>query len=267
MTRRVMMILAALPAIAMADTNAVDPAAVVTNTWIVSNTTNAPAWTRQAVMVRPDNTIIDPSGVFVSGAEAAAASNTVDRVQEVSEAAIAGMAQAVGSLTAVTNQIPDTAYQVTVTIPPPTAPASLMGFVVKESTDGERDTQWVWYSHALARKPIRRVVYITPSGTVSQPAEWVDWAAEGETVTAHGRTWTGCHKCTILRPVAARGISAVTRLNEQFGGDNGFDFGTIIVTVAGRPTVTTNITGRTTGMTISINNGFIKSTAKEASDE
>lgn len=244
----------------------IDTAAVVTNTWIVSDTTNSPAWTRQAVMARPDNTIIDPSGVFVSGAESAAASNTVNRVQEVSEAAIAGMAQAVGTLSAVTNQVPETAYHVAVSIAPPASPASMMGCVVRETTDGTTDTQWVWYSHRMGRKPIRRVVYQTPSGEYSQNAEWVDWNADGETITAYGRTWTGCHKCTILRPAAARGISAVTRINEVFGGASGWSFGGVVAIVSGRAAVTTNLVGKTTGRVMRIDNGFIKSETKEANE-
>lgn len=259
-------LLSILPFAALAETNEVETLAV-TNTWIVSNTTNSPAWTRQAVMARDNNAIIDPSGVFVSTAETAAQSNAVNRLQDVCDAAIEGMARAVGSLEAVTNQVPETAYHVAVAIPPPTAPASLMGFVVKEETDGTTDTQWVWYSHRLGRKPIRRVVYRTPSGDFSQNVEWVDWNADGETITAHGRTWNGCHKCTVTRPTAARGISAVTRLNEVFGGESGWSFGGVTVTVGGRTAVTTNLVGKTTGRVMIIDNGFLKTETKEAANE
>ena len=55
----------------------------------------------------------------------------------------------------------------------------------------ETDTQWVWYSHRLTRKPIRRVVYKTPTGEFSQNVEWVNWNADGETIKAYGRTWQG----------------------------------------------------------------------------
>jgi hypothetical protein len=244
---------------------AVEPSAI-TNVHLVSQGTNIAAWTRQAVMAQPDNTIIDPSGVFVGGAEAAAQSNAADRVMQVSEAAIVGMRQAVGSLQAVTNQVPNAAYHVALAIPPPSAPVSLMGCVVKESTDGIVDTQWVWYSHRLLRKPIRRVVYQTPSGEISQNAEWVDWDADGETLTAYGRTWHGCHKCTIIRPIAARGISAVSRLNEVFGGESGFDFGSLIVTVGGRVGITTNLVNQATGAKISIKNGFFQPTQKDATE-
>ena len=240
--------------------------AAVTNTWIVSNTTNANAWTRQAVMAKEDKTIIDPSGVLVAGAEAAAQSNAADRVTAISEAAIEGMRKAVGSLEAVTNQVPDTAYHVALAIPPPSTPLSLMGFVVKEETDGFTDTQWVWYSRALLRKPIRRVVYKTPSGEISQNVEWVDWSTEGETVTAYGRTWSGCHRCTIQRPTAARGVSAVSRLNEVFGGESGFDFGSVVVTVGGKVGITTNLTDAVTGTTLNIQNGFIKVQSKETAE-
>lgn len=262
--KRVMMILAALPTIVLAD-NALDTSAV-TNIWLISNSTNVKAWTRQAVMVKPDKTIIDTSGTFVEAATAAAQSNTVDKLSAISDAAKAGMEEAIGALEAVTNQVPPTAYHVTLSIPPPVAPAALMGFVVKEISDGTIDTQWVWYSHRLARKPIRRVVYKTPSGEYSQNSEWENWDADGETVEAFGRTWQGCHKCTILRPTSARGISAVSRLNEVFGGDNGFDFGGMAVLVNGRPAITTNLVNAATGETMRIDNGFIKTITKEATE-
>lgn len=262
--KRVLLILAILPIVTLAD-DVLDTAAV-TNTWLVSNSTNVKAWTRQAVMVKPDKTIIDLSETFVDTATAAAQSNTVDKLSALSDAAKAGMEEAVGALKAVTNQVPPTAYHVAVSIPPPAAPAALMGFVVKEITDGTTDTQWVWYSHRLVRKPIRRVVYKTPSGEFSQDAEWVDWDADGETIEAYGRTWQGCHKCNILRPTPARGISAVTRLNEVFGGENGFDFGGMAVLVNGRPAITTNLTNTATGETMRIDNGFIKTITKEATE-
>jgi hypothetical protein len=241
--------------------------AAVTNTWIVSNSTNVKAWTRQAVMVKSDKkTIIDYSGTFVDAATAAAQSNTIDKVTGLSEAAKAGMDEAIDGLEAVTNQVPPNAYHVAVSIPPPTAPAALMGFIVKQETDGKTDTQWVWYSHRLTRKPIRRIVYKTPSGEYSQNVEWVNWNADGETIEAYGRTWQGCHKCTIPRPKAAQGISAVSRLNEVFGGDSGFDFGGILVTVNGRPSITTNLVNAATGETMRIDNGFIKPITKEATE-
>ena len=237
--------------------------AAVTNTWLISNSTNIKAWTRQAVMVKPDKTIIDPSETFVDAATAAAQSNAVDKIAGLSDAAKAGMEEAVGALKAVTNQVPKTAYHVSVSIPPPTAPAALMGFIVKQTTDGITDTQWVWYSHRLTRKPIRRVVYKTPSGEFSQNVEWVNWNADGETIKAYGRTWQGCHKCTVPRPKAAQGISAVSRLNEVFGGDSGFDFGGVLVMVNGRPAITTNLVNAATGETMRIDNGFIKNITKE----
>jgi hypothetical protein len=240
--------------------------AAVTNTWIVSNATNIKAWTRQAVMVKPDKTIIDPSGVFVDTATAAAQSNAVDKASSLADAAKLGMESAVEGLEAVTNQVPENAYQVTLAVPPPQLPKSLMGFVVKESTDGVTDTQWVWYSQTLKRKPVRHVVYRTPTGDISQNAEWVDWTEAGETISAYSRTWSGCHKCTIARPAAARNITAVSRLNEVFGDKNGFDFGGVVVIVADKPAVTTNLVNSVTGETLVIQNGFIKKQTKEAAE-
>ncbi|MBO7236659.1 MAG: hypothetical protein J6V45_01075 [Kiritimatiellae bacterium] len=240
--------------------------AAVTNTWIVSNSTNIKAWTRQAVMIKPDKTIIDPSGIFVDTATAAAESNAVDKVSSLADAAKLGMESAIEGLESVTNQVPENAYQVSLAIPPPQLPKSLMGFVVKESTDGVTDTQWVWYSQTLKRKPVRHVVYRTPTGDISQNAEWVDWTEAGETISAYGRTWSSCHKCTIARPAAARNITAVSRLNEVFGDKNGFDFGGVVVFVADKPAVTTNLVNSVTGETLVIQNGFIKKQTKEADE-
>ena len=230
----------------------------VTNVNLVSDSYESKAWTRQAVLATPSNTIIDASGVFVATAEAVAQSNEAERVSAVSDAAVEGMRSAFSALYSVTGNVPDVAYHVAVTLPPSDTPASLQGYVVKEATSGLVDTQWVWYSQSLAAPPVRRVEYTTPSGVFSQPVTWIDWKNAGETVTVNGRTWNGCHRCEVVRPVAAWDLPALTRKNEIFGGSSGFDFGAALVTVGGKAAFTGVVTNDVTGEVLKFDNGVLK---------
>jgi hypothetical protein len=248
-------------------TNAAPETAAVTNVFLVSDVATSKAWTRQAVLATPSNTIKDLSGVFVAAAEAAVHSNEAERIQAVSTAAIEGMRSAFSALYAVTGNISRTAYHVAISLPPNEGGKSLRGYVVKETTDGVTDTQWVWYSHALPIAPVRYVEYVTPSGSSTASAKWVNWTESGETLTIDGRTWNGCHKCTITRPQAARSIPALTRQNERFGGAGGFDFGAALVTVGGRATFTGAVTNDITGEVLVFNNGVLKKGESNASEE
>lgn len=238
-------------------------AAAVTNVFIVSDVVESKAWTRQAVMVTPSNRVMDLSGKLVEAADVAVLSNEAERVSAVSDAAVAGMRSAFSALYAVTGNVPDVAYHVAVTLPPSDTPASLQGYVVKEETDGLVDTQWVWYSQSLAAPPVRRVEYTTPSGVFSQPVTWIGWKNDGETVTANGRTWNGCHKCECVRPAAARNLPALTRKNDIFGGSGGFDFGAALVTVGGKAAFTGVITNELTGEILRFDNGVLKKGEKK----
>ena len=254
--RRLILLLSLVPCFAVLGEDASTVA--VTNVNIVSDEYHSKAWTRQAVLATPSNTIKDLSGVFVATATAVVQSNEAARIAAVSDAAIEGVRSAFSALYAVTGNVSDVAYHTAVTIPPQDAPRSLQGYVVKETTDGLVDTQWVWYSQRLEAAPVRRVEYTTPSGTFSQSAKWVNWSVEGETVTANGRAWGGCHRCTVTRPKSAQNLPALTRKNEIFGGANGFDFGSALVTVGGRATFTGEVTNSITGAVLRFDNGILK---------
>ena len=241
----------------------VPDAAAITNINIVSDEFHSKAWTRQAVMATPSNTIMDLSGVFVGAAEAAVHSNEAERITAVSEAAINGVRESFKALYAVTGKVAKTAHHVALVIPPANSPASLQGFVVKEQTDGVTDTQWVWYSHRLPAAPIRYVEYVTPKGSYSANVQWVSWNADGEDIEVNGRTWKACHRCTVTRPQAARGLPSLTRQNERFGGANGFDFGAAVVTVGGRLTRTGAVTNDITGEVVWFDNGVLKKGEKK----
>ena len=245
-------------------TNGVETAATgKTNLVIKSDTVESLGWTRQTVMVTPSNRVMDPSGKIVEAADVAVLSNEAERVSAVSDAAVEGMRSAFSALYSVTGNVPDVAYHVAVTLPPSDTPASLQGYVVKEATSGLVDTQWVWYSQSLAAPPVRRVEYTTPSGVFSQPVTWIGWKNDGETVTANGRTWNGCHRCECVRPAAARNLPALTRKNEIFGGSGGFDFGAALVTVGGKAAVTGVITNELTGEVLKFDNGVLKKGEKK----
>jgi hypothetical protein len=257
--RAVFILLAICLSFAARATNGVEIAAAIkTNLVIKSDTVESLGWTRQAVMVTPSNRVMDPSGKLVEAAEASVQSNEAERISAVADAAVAGMRDAFDALYAVTGMVSDIAYHVAVTLPPGDAPASLQGFVVKEETDGLVDTQWVWYSQGLAAPPVRRVEYTTPSGVFSQPVTWIGWKNDGETVAANGRTWNGCHRCEVVRPVAARNLPALTRKNEIFGGSGGFDFGAALVTVGGKAAFTGSVTNELTGEVLKFDNGVLK---------
>lgn len=257
--RAVFNLLAICLSFAALATNGVEIAAAIkTNLVIKSDTVESLGWTRQAVMVTPSNRVMDPSGKLVEAADVAVLSNEAERVSAVSDAAVEGMRSAFAALYAVTGNVPDVAYHVAVTLPPSDAPASLQGYVVKDETDGLVDTQWVWYSQSLAAPPVRRVEYTTPSGVFSQPVTWIDWNNAGETVTANGCTWNGCHRCEVVRPVAAWDLPALTRKNEIFGGSGGFDFGEALVTVSGKATYTGVVTNDVTGEVLKFDNGVLK---------
>lgn len=238
--------------------SAVAESAAVTNVYLVSDTAVSKAWTRQAVMATPSNRVMDLSGKIVEAAEAAVQSNEAERISAVSDAAISGVRTAFQALYAVTGNIPETAYHVALTLPPGVAPASLMGYTVKEETDGVTDTMWVWYSQTLAAAPVRHVEYWTPAGRFSQPVTWIGWTSEGETLEIDGRTWTGCHKCTATRPESARNVRLLTRNNETFGGPGGFDFGAALVTVGGVAAWTGVLTNDVTGEVLTFDNGVLK---------
>lgn len=241
-------------------------ASAATNLYLVSDTVTGKAWTRQTVMATPSNTVMDLSGVFVGAAEAAVHSNEAERIVAVSQAAIEGVRGSFKSLYAVTQNVAKTAYHVAMVIPPAEGGASLQGFVVKEETDGMTDTQWVWYSHDLPVPPVRYVEYVTPQGRFSQNVKWDSWSAAGENLTVNGRTWKGCHRCTLVRPQSVRGLPVLTRQNEYFGGEHGFDFGAALVTVGGRPTRTGVVTNDVTGEIWRFDNGALKTDTKEADE-
>lgn len=106
---------------------------------------------------------------------------------------------------------------------------------------------------------IRDVVYETHDRAATNKVAWVDWQTT-ETITHNGRTWEGCHRCTVTRPTWAQGVTCLDLPNDRLGGPSGFDFGDLLVTVGGDPAYTGIVSNGVTGAVLYFDNGFCKGT-------
>jgi hypothetical protein len=145
---------------------------------------------------------------------------------------------------------------------PETSRTNLTAYVVKTTTAGVVDTQWVWYNRQIDLAPNRYVVYETYDRATTNKAEWVDWT-NAVTVVKNGRTWEGCHVCTVARPTWAQGGACLDLPNETFGGPLGFDFGDLLLTSGGEPLYTGFVTNGATGAVLYFDNGLCKGSPEE----
>lgn len=233
-------------------------ASVTTNLVIESKAEEMLGWTRQTLFATEDGRLVDRSGTIVSVAETEAVAVAAAEADGISESAIAAATNATASLTAATNGMAQAGYGIALSIAPETSRPNLTGYVVKETTDGTTDTQWVWYNRSLPLTPIRFVEYSGDTATNMVKAAWVDWSADGETVTHNGRTWDGCHRCTVARPSWAVGERCCTLPNETLGGSGGIDFGDVTITVNGITPFTGYLTNTVNGVVEYYDNGFLK---------
>jgi hypothetical protein len=136
-------------------------------------------------------------------------------------------------------------------------PENLTGEVISESSDGITDTQTVRYSQKLKMPPNRAIEYVYNDITARVSCVWKEpWDTNSLT-----------HVCTIARPSMLRNKRALTYRHERFGGANGFDFGSALVTVDGIPTFTGIITNAVTLEEMEFRNGVLIERAKEALEE
>ena len=131
--------------------------------------------------------------------------------------------------------------------------------VPQSETDGITDTQWVWFNRTIDLEPRRFVVYETYDRASTNKVEWVDWT-NAVTVTHNGRTWEGCHVCTVTRPEWAQGGACLDKPNDTFGGLGGMDFGDLLLTCGNVPLYTGFVTNGVTGQVLYFDNGFNKGT-------
>ena len=250
------LILAAIAATATA--RAQLAASAATNVVIASETIEEPAWKRQVVMKSgATGEIINDSGAVGSAAESAAAGEAADRAAEIGEAANAAMTNALEMLNTAQGSAATNSIGLAFVIAPETSRTNLTAFVVKTETSGQIDTQWVWYNRQIDLEPTRFVVYSTYDRATTNKATWVNWT-NTVTVTQNGRTWEGCHVCTVQRPEWAQGKPCLDAPNDTLGGPAGFDFGDLLLTMEGTPLYTGFVTNGLTGAVLYFDNGFYK---------
>ncbi len=230
-----------------------------TNVVVVSETIEEPAWKRQVVMKDGTGAIRNDSGAVGSAAESAASGEAAEGAAEISDAANTSMTNALRVLTSAQANAATNAIGIALVVPPETSRTNLTAYVVKTETDGVTDTQYVWWNRNITLEPNRYVVYETHDRASTNKVTWANWT-NTVTVAHNGRTWEGCHVCTVTRPTWARGAACLDLPNETFGGPNGFDFGDLTLTVGGRQTLTGIFTNEVTGAVLYFDNGFCKGT-------
>lgn len=203
-----------------------------TNVTIVSDLKTENAWVRKVVMQTADGDIFNDDDQVGEAADVAADREAAERAGEISIAARDAMTNEISRLSAVQENAATNAIAIALVMAPELSRTNLTAFVVKESTVGSVDTQWVWFNKELSMKPNRYVVYQGFDNCATAKVEWVSWSAAGEEVTVGDRTWSGCHKCTVQRPSWAVGVTCLTNPNEsRWGGNRGMDFGDMVLTM------------------------------------
>jgi len=228
-----------------------------TNRVYSSEVIEEPAWKRQVVMMTDEGKIFNDSGAVGDGAESAAAGEAAERAAEIGEAARVSMTNSLRALVEAQGNAATNAIALALVVAPETSRTNLTAFVVKTESDGVIDTQWVWFNRKIDLAPNRFVVYQTFDYCSTNKVTWVNWT-NAVTVTHNGRTWQGCHVCTVTRPTWAQNETCLDLPNETFGGPDGFDFGDLLLTQRGQPCYTGYVTNNVTGEVLYFDNGFCK---------
>ena len=234
-----------------------------TNIVITSETIEEPAWKRQVVMMSDaTGEVFNDEGQVGSAAEMAAAGEAAEYAAEICDAANVAMTNAVRVLTDAGENAATNAIALALVVMPETSRTNLTAYVVKTETDGVTDTQWVWYNRQIDLEPSRYVVYETYDRAATNKVTWANWT-NAVTVTHNGRTWEGCHVCSVTRPSWAAGGACLDLPNDRLGGPSGFDFGDLLLTMAGEPLYTGFVTNGVTGAVLYFDNGFCKGSPEE----
>ena len=250
-------ILAAIAATFAGSARAQLAAEAATNVVVTSQTIEEPAWKRQVVMQDGAGRIFNDGGTVGSAAESAAAGEAAEHAAEISDAANVAMTNALRVLTDAADAAATNAIGIALVVAPETSRTNLTAYVVKTESDGVIDTQWVWFNREIFLAPNRYVVYETYDRAATNKVAWTDWT-NTVAVTHNGRTWEGCHVCTVTRPAWAQGVTCLDLPNDVFGGPGGFDFGDMLLTMDGEPLYTGFVTNGLTGAVIYFDNGFYK---------
>ena len=237
-------------------------AAASTNRIYTSDVVLSRAWKRQVVMQTSEGRIFNDSRAVGNAAESAAAGEVSERAGEISDAANTSMTNSLRVLEEAGRDAATNAYALALVIMPETSRTNLTAYVVKTETQGAVDTQYVWYNRKIDLAPNRFVVYQTHDRCATNKVTWANWT-NAVTVVHNGRTWEGCHVCTVTRPDWAVGKPCLDLPNDKLGGPRGFDFGDMTLTVGGEPLYTGFVTNGVTGEVLYFDNGVNKGTPEE----
>ena len=250
-----------LPSAVLADGGAL-LGSVVTNdvTNVVSNVQTVRGWTRQKVGVRPDGTLVDPSGSLVSAALEAERGERARNAQVVTEAARDGMTNALARVYALTNRVPDASVSLRLSMKPPAANTNFYAYIVSERTDGTNDVATYYFSRQLLIPPKVQRRYRDGTYTAFVEGGWLNWSTNGVDVTdSEGVTWEGCNELRFVRPAWAVGVPAKPNRHPALGHPaTGLDFAGATVYVDGRLTLTGYVTNSVDGVRAYFDNGVFK---------
>lgn len=237
-------------------------AAASTNRIYTSEVVLSRAWKRQVVMQDGEGRIFNDSRAVGDAAESAAAGEVSERASEISDAANTSMTNSLRVLEEAKKNAATNSLAFALVIMPETSRTNLTSYVVKTETSGAVDTQYVWFNKQIDLEPNRFVVYQTHDRCATNKVTWIGWQSTTN-VTYNGRTWEGCHVCTVTRPKWAVGKPCLSKPNDVLGGPRGFDFGDMTLTVGGEPLYTGFVTNGITGEVLYFDNGVNKGPPQE----
>lgn len=212
----------------------------------------------------------DKAGVFVSAANLAALGVAVEDSKRVYESWMRGFERGCEELSSKIGQSPDHGAFLKLMFPliPDATRKSVDIFVVSNTYDTvrNRDVLWIYCNRELPMKPVVEVPYIYESGfttnrvvgTFSPPdvpkAHWTNTV----TVSRFGHVYRDCRVLYVNRPANLASYPCNLNRHGRWGRKGeGFDWGSIGVTVDGVPTLTCELTNTVQNKVAVFNNGGI----------
>lgn len=231
-----------------------------TNRVVQSKVVRENAWKRDVVSTDGLGQIHNDRGLIAETAETAAVNDVADRASEIADAAREVMENSLEYVRGKTHLMSTNGFGIAIAFAPETDDVNIRGFVVKTETVDGTDTQWVHYNREMALPPNRVVVFERNDGTVAkQKVTWEKpWDAAGTNLTVGGRSWSGLHRCTVERPSWAVGRACLDLPNETWGGEDGMNWGDMVLTHGDVPYYTGFVTNNEAGVVAHFDNGFLK---------
>lgn len=264
MTNPLLTALAVLPLAALAQTVA---SASGTNVVYTSGVVTNRAWVRHVATAtgRDFATLRDRTGTFASAADVAALRATTERLGEIEAAWSNGFARGHAELQSRLSQTPTDGVMLGLQFPPPpdASRRALEMYVVGTAYDGGYDYFLVNFSRPLSVKPNIEVPYVWNGGfTTNRVAGTWDFGASRWTnvvsLAQSGIAYTNVHTLRVERPAALAGVPCNLNPHVLFGRRGaGVTWGSIVLTVNGRPTYGGTLTNAADGTFMQIYNGAI----------